>query len=66
MEVDSATSNLVMTWFGIIQCSILGPILYAIFISPIFDIEKLTFYADDGFSAVWNKDRHVLANLLAT
>ena len=66
MEVDSVTSNLVMTWFGIIQGSILGPILYAIFISPIFDIEKLTFYADDGFPAVWNKDRQVLANLLVT
>ena len=44
--------------------SILGPILYAIFISPLFDLEKLVFYADDGFGLVRNRDRQVLVNLM--
>ena len=33
---------------GTIQGSRLGPILYAIYVSPLFDQEKLTNYADDN------------------
>ena len=44
--------------------SIIGPVLYAIFISPLFDIEKLTYYADDGFGLVSNKDKKVLVTLM--
>ena len=44
-----------------IQGSILGLILYAIFISPVFDIENLTCYADDKFPFVEDKDRSRLA-----
>ena len=29
--------------------SILGPVLYEIYISPLFDLLKLTNYADDNF-----------------
>jgi hypothetical protein len=64
VEVDNVTSQLLVTWFGIIQGSILGPTLYAIFISPLFDIENLTFYADDGFGLVRSRDRQVLAKLM--
>ena len=35
--------------------------MYAIFISPLFDIETLTCYADDKFPVVFGKDRAVLA-----
>ena len=59
-----AKSTLLTTWFGIIQGSILGPVLYAIFIAPLFEIEKLTYYADDGLGLVWNKDRQELVNLM--
>ena len=38
--------------------------LYAIFIAPLFEIEKLTYYADDGLGLVWNKDRQELVNLM--
>ena len=64
VEIDNVTSPLMVTWFGIIQGSILGPILYAIFISPLFDIEKVTFYADDGFGLVRNRDRKILVSLM--
>ena len=63
VEIDNVTSPLMVMWFGIIQGSILGPILYAIFISPLFDIEKVTFYADDGFGLVRNRDRKVSAGM---
>ena len=64
VEIDGVSSTLVTTWYGIIQGSILGPILYAIFISPLFKIEKVTFYADDGFSMVQSRDRNVMAELI--
>ena len=37
-----------------IQGSILGPILYAIFVSPLFDLADLTNFADDNFIIRWN------------
>jgi hypothetical protein len=34
---------------GSVQGSILGPILYAMFVSPLFDLHDLTNFADDNF-----------------
>ena len=47
VEIDNIASTMRLTWFGIIQGSILGPILYAIFISPLFDIEKTIVIISD-------------------
>ena len=44
----------------------MGPILYAIFISPLFDVENLTCFADDKFPLVWNKDKAVLVGQMET
>ena len=33
----------------------LGPILYAIFVSPMFDLAKMTLFADDNYLICWNK-----------
>ena len=38
----------------------LGPILYALFVSPLFDITKITNFADDNFCLVWNKSIEAL------
>ena len=59
--VNGVTSQLTVAWFGIIQGSILGPILYAIFISPLFKVENFTVYADDKYPLAWDRDRSVLA-----
>ena len=40
---------------GTVQGSILGPILYAIFVSPMFDLAKMTLFADDNYLICWNK-----------
>ena len=40
---------------GTVQGSILGPILYAIFVSPLFDLAKMTKFADDNFIIKCNK-----------
>ena len=34
---------------GTVQGSILGPILYAIFVSPLFELANMTKFADDNF-----------------
>ena len=40
---------------GTIQGSILGPFLYAIYVSPLSDIVKITSFADDKYIIHWNK-----------
>ena len=55
--MGGSESTVKRTWHGIVQGSILGRILYAIFISPLFDVENLTCFADDKFHLTWNKDK---------
>ena len=66
VSVGGHDSTLETSWYGIIQGSILGPILYALFISPLFNLEKLTCFADDKFALAMSKDKHELINLLKT
>ena len=39
-----------------IQGSILGQILYAIYVSPLFDLVELYNFADDNFSLTTNSN----------
>ena len=49
---------------GTVQGSVLGPILYAIFVSPLFDLTPITNFADDNFVVVWNNQiSDVILNL---
>ena len=45
---------------GTVQGSILGPILYSIFVSPLLDLTSLTLFADDNYALVWNKCKSTL------
>ena len=56
VDVNGNASYLKTSDTGTIQGSRLGPILYAIYISPIFDLEKMTNYADDNFIIKTNKN----------
>ena len=51
---------------GTIQGSILGPILYALFISPLFDLTQITNFADDNFYIEWNSDLGMYCTYLGT
>jgi hypothetical protein len=55
VNVNGENSIVIDLKCGTIQGSILGPILYAIYISPLFDLLKLTKFADDNFVIRWNK-----------
>ena len=54
VDIDGKQSTLHESDVGTIQGSILGPILYAIYVSPLFDLEQLTNFADDNFVLGWN------------
>ena len=62
VSINGDNSCLIATNTGTIQGSILGPILYAIFVSPLFDLEKLSNYADDNYIVRWNSNIEVLVN----
>ena len=56
VDIDGSVSHLCSSDTGTVQGSILGPILYAIFVSPIFDKEKVSNYADDNYVIRWNRN----------
>ena len=49
VSIDGNNSLLFDLFSGTVQGSILGPVLYALFVSPVFDIEFLLAFADDNF-----------------
>ncbi len=49
VSMDGETSVLFYILLGTVQGSILGPVLYAIFVSPVFDIDDLSAFADDKY-----------------
>jgi hypothetical protein len=56
VEANGMNSTIFNNNIGRIQGSILGPILYALFIRPLYDFEKLTTFADDNYVVERNKD----------
>ena len=66
VEVDGLNSNFYEINSGTIQGSILGPILYAIFVSPLFDLTDLSNFADDNFALTWNLCKLTVVNQMKT
>ena len=62
VDINGQCSYLKTSDSGTIQGSRLGPILYAIFVSPLFDLEKMSNYADDNFIIRVNSNLSVLIN----
>ena len=56
VELDGRVSHVLDSEDGTIQGSVLGPILYAIFVSPLFDLANLTNFADDNFILEFNSN----------
>ena len=57
VTVDGRNSRIYDLLLGTVQGSILGPVLYAIFIAPVFDIERLFAFADDKFVPMIGDDK---------
>ena len=49
VEVSSGRSMLFDLDIGTVQGSILGPILFSLFVSPVFDFNNIIAYADDTY-----------------
>jgi len=49
VEIGGESSEFFDVPEGTVQGSVLGPVLFAIFIAPMFDIIKATSYADDSY-----------------
>ena len=49
VNIGNDNSYMTSSNAGTVQGSTLGPILYAIYVSPLFDLEKITNYADDNY-----------------
>ena len=47
VSVNGKHSFIRLSELGTVQGSILGPFLYALFVSPLFDLTPLTAFADD-------------------
>jgi hypothetical protein len=61
VDINGKTSTLIDLFLGMVQGSILGPILYAIFVSPLWDLIPCLSFADDSYLPKSNK---VLPQLL--
>ena len=61
VDINGECSYIKTSDSGTIQGSRLGPILYAIYVSPLFDLEKMTNYADDNLIIRWS---HCLEKLI--
>jgi hypothetical protein len=55
--IDGESSMIHSSSVGTVQGSVLGPILYSLFVSPLLDLAKITLFADDNYILVWNKHR---------
>ena len=57
VELNDLNSVLHDINLGTIQGSILGPILYAIYVAPLFDLTDLSNFADDNFILTFNENK---------
>ena len=64
VQISDLTSIFIEINSGTIQGSILGPILYAIFVAPLYEITKLSNYADDNFAIAKHQSKEHCIKLI--
>ncbi len=60
VSIDGENSVLHDLLLGTVQGSVLGPVLYAMFVSPVFDIVPMLAFADDSYRFESGADKTVL------
>ena len=53
-NINGINSEVIVQKSGTLQGPILGPILYAIYVSPLFDLTHLTNFDGDNFAIQWS------------
>ena len=64
VDINGEISKLYEIDYGTIQGSILGPVLYAIYVSPLFDLTELSNFADDNFALTWHTNKQSAINAM--
>ena len=64
VDINGEISKLYEIDYGTIQGSILGPVLYAIYVSPLFDLTELSNFADDNFALTWHTNKQSTVNAM--
>ena len=64
MEVRGSSSYMRKSDSGTVQGSVLGPILFSLFIRPIYDLEEITTYADDNYVIKEDSNLEITLNKL--
>ena len=54
-SIDDCSSWPMTSNTGTIQGSILGPVFYAIYVSPLFELQQISNFADDNFVLRWKE-----------
>jgi hypothetical protein len=57
ISIDGKNWMLLDLVCGTVQGSIMGPILYAIYVASLFDLHNLTNFADDNFAIRWSSSK---------
>ena len=64
VEANGINSPICETNIGTIQGSILGPVLYALYIRPLYDNEKITTFADDNYIIERHQNKNTALKIL--
>ena len=64
VQISDLNSLFIEINSGTIQGSILGPILYAIFVAPLYEISKLSNFADDNFAITKHQSKAICMQLI--
>jgi hypothetical protein len=64
VEVRGSSSYMRKSDSGTVQGSVLGPILFSLFIRPIYDLEEITTYADDNYVIKEDSNLEITLNKL--
>jgi hypothetical protein len=57
VEANGHNSMVLNSEIGTVQGSILGPILYSLFLRPLYDLEKLTTFTDGNYVIGYHKEK---------
>ena len=60
VSVEGGNSYTHISNVGTVQGSILGPILYSLFVSPLTEMEKIILFADDNYLLEWSENKSIV------